>query len=39
MSTEKLFKIFKKTQDFNILINTILFCISIWDEIKKSKKA
>jgi len=39
MSTEKLFKILKKVQDFSILVHTILFYISIWDEIKKSKKA
>jgi len=39
MSTEKLFQILKKVQDFKSLVHTIFFYISIWDEIKKPKKA
>jgi hypothetical protein len=39
MCTEKLFKILKKIQDFSSLVHTILFYISIYDEIKKSKIA
>jgi len=38
MSTEKLFKILKKIQDFSSLVHTILFYISIWDGLKSQKK-
>jgi len=37
MSTEKLFKILKKVQNFRSLVHTI-FYISIWDELKSQKK-
>jgi membrane protein YqaA with SNARE-associated domain len=39
MSTEKLFKILKKNTRFQEFSPYYFFYISIWDEIKKPKKA